>query len=370
MNPPGGEGEVAKYVAERMREIGLDVEVYECLPGRPNVIGRLKGEVSHPTLMLNGHLDVVPPGDTGLWTVDPFGGELRAGRVYGRGSADMKGGLASMLLAAKALKESSVSLKGDLLLTAVVDEEVTGYGANDIVRRGYTADMVVVAEPTDLKPVRAHKGLVWFEVTTVGRALHSSRVSSRGVGGEVNAIYKMGKVLDALQRYLLELEKRVDPLVGNPTVSVGTITGGSKTNVVPDRCSVTVDRRLLPGEKAGDVTAEVESILRKLGEEDPAFKSEMKIVLNREGAVTSLDEPVVRLSKESAEEVLGTEVEVSGSPATSDMETFVNQGGIPTIMLGPGRIGTAHITDEYVEVDQVVKAAKIYVTLALKTLTG
>ncbi|MFQ6134333.1 MAG: M20 family metallopeptidase [Nitrososphaerales archaeon] len=368
LNPPGEEAEVAEYIAEKMREIGLEVEAYDCIPRRPNVIGRLKGEEGHPTLMLNGHLDVVPPGNTELWTVAPFGGELRGGRVYGRGSADMKGGLAAMLLAAKALKESAVSLKGDLLLTAVVDEEVTGRGARDLIHRGYTADMAVVAEPTELKPVRAHKGLVWFEISTVGRALHSSRVSSRSTGGEVNAIYKMAKVLEVLQAYLLDLEKRADPLVGNPTVSVGTITGGSKTNIVPDRCSITVDRRLLPGESPDDAKAEVEDILRRLSEEDQSLKTVLKVILSRESAVTSIDEPVVTLSKEAVEEVLGTEVEVSGSPATSDMEVFVNQASIPTVLLGPGRLGTAHITDEYVEVEQVVAAAKIFAVMAMKVL--
>ncbi|MEE9585741.1 MAG: M20 family metallopeptidase [Nitrososphaerales archaeon] len=368
VNPPGNEAEVAKYLAEKMREIGLDVETFEIMPHRPNVIGRLKGEKGHPILMLNGHLDVVPPGNTELWTVEPFGGEIRDGRVHGRGSADMKGGLAAMFLAAKALKESDVSLKGDLLLTAVVDEEVTGSGAQGLIDRGYTADMAVVAEPTELSPVRAHKGLLWLEISTAGKAVHSSRVSSRGASGEVNAVYKMAKILDALQTYLIELEKRDDPLVGNPTVSVGTITGGSKTNMVPDRCSITVDRRLLPHESSDDAKAEVEDILRRLRKEDPSLKTELKVVLSREGAVTGIDEQVVHLSKEAAEEVLGTEVEVSGSPATSDMTIFVNQASIPTVLLGPGRLGTAHITDEYVEVDQVVGAAKIFALMALKAL--
>ena len=159
--------------------------------------------------MLNGHLDTVPPGNSELWTVDPFGAELKKTRIYGRGAADMKGGLASMLLAAKALKLSDIQLNGDLLLTGVIDEEVTGRGVQDLIKKGYSADMVIVAEPTELNPIRGHKGLIWFEISTIGKAMHSSKVSSRGDNGEVNAIYQMNKILIELQKYLCELEKKV-----------------------------------------------------------------------------------------------------------------------------------------------------------------
>ncbi|OHE54098.1 MAG: hypothetical protein A3K61_06245 [Thaumarchaeota archaeon RBG_16_49_8] len=369
VNPPGNEEGIAQFLAGKMSEIGLEVETFESAPHRPNVIGRLRGTGGGPVLMLNGHLDVVPPGDPGLWTVEPFGGEIRHGKVYGRGSADMRGGLASMLLAAKVLREAGVPLKGDLLLTGVADEEVGGKGANDVVDRGYSADMVVICEPTDLVPLRAHKGILWLEISTAGNALHSSRVSSKGTWGEVNAIYKMTEVIKALQNYLTELEKRTNPLVGNPTVSVGTIIGGTKTNIVPDRCTITVDRRLLPDESPEEAKAEIEQILLKLSEQDPKLKTDLKVIISRSGAVTPEDSPIVQLSKAAAEEALGKPVEVSGCPATSDMEVFVNRAGWPTVIMGPGRIGTAHIVDEYIDVDQVVAAAKIYISLALKTLS-
>jgi len=368
VNPPGNEDAMAIYLEKKMKEIGLEVHLDECLPGRPNVIGHLKGTVGYPTLMLNGHLDIVPPGDKRLWSFDPFGGVLKDGRIYGRGSADMKAGLASILLASKAIKLSGIQLKGDLMLTGVIDEEVTGLGAQELIRREKAADMVIVAEPTELNPVRAHKGLVFFEISTIGKAIHSSRVSSKWNKGEVNAIYQMGKVLIKIQEYLVNLEKKVDPLVGSPTISVGTITGGSKTNIVPDRCTITVDRRLLPSETIEDAKAEMENILQQLHKEDPRIKTNLKIIVSRRGAITNPDEPIVRLSKEAAEEVLGKDVEVTGSPATSDMEVFMNQRCIPTVLLGPGSLSMAHIIDEYVEVDQIVDAAKIFVIIALKTL--
>jgi len=368
VNPPGEEGELARYIEGELRAIGLETHSYECRPGRPNVVGWLRGEAGRPRLMLNGHLDVVPVGDRSLWTVDPFGGVVRDGRIYGRGSNDMKGGIASMILAAKALKESEVSLKGDLLLTAVVDEEEGGVGASDLVDRGYTADMAVVAEPTGLRPIRAHKGLVWFEVKTIGRAAHSSRVSSKRGEGGVNAIYKMAKLIEAFQEYLGVLEGRQDSLVGNPTVSVGTIEGGFKTNIVPDVCRITVDRRLLPSEDPGEAEAELESIIQRLGDEDPDFKAELKVLMSRRGAETRPNEAVVKISEEAVEDVLGGRVEAAGCPATSDMEVFVNKAGIPTVILGPGSISGAHVVDEYIDVDQIVSAAKIYTSIALRAL--
>jgi len=368
VNPPGNETAMANYLEKKMKEIGLDVHLDECLPGRSNVTGRLKGTIGYPTLMLNGHLDVVPPGDKDLWSFDPFGGFEINGRIYGRGSTDMKSGLASMLLAAKALKLSEIQLKGDLILTGVIDEEFMGRGAKELSPKGISADMVIVAEPTELIPIRAHKGLVFFEISTIGKAIHSSKVSSKGNEGEVNAIYQMCKVLTKIQEHLINLENKVDTLVGNPTISVGTITGGSKTNVVPDRCSITVDRRLLPNESVEDAKDEVKKILQQLSKEDPRIKTDLKIITSRRGAITNPDEPIVRLSKEAAEEILEKDVEVTGSSATSDMEVFVNQDNIPTVLLGPGSLGMAHITDEFVEVNQVVNAAKIFAIVALKAL--
>ncbi len=368
VNPPGEEGKLAEYLAAKMNKIGLEVELYDCVSGRPNVTGRLNGKKSSCTFMLNGHLDTVPEGNTNLWTVNPFGGEIREGRIYGRGSADMKGGLAAMLLAAKSLKESSISLKGDLLLTFVIDEEVSGLGAINLIQRGCKADMAIVAEPSNLHPVIAHKGLIFFEISTIGKALHASGVSSRSKAGEVNAIYKMANVTKCLQQYLMELEKKFDPLVGSPTVSVGTIIGGSKTNMVPDKCTITVDRRLLTDEHPDQVKVEIEEFLHSCVNRDPTIQIELKTILSREGVSIDREEPIVRYSKEAVKYVLGTDVEVSGSPVTSDMAFFVKKARIPTIMLGPGMISKAHATNEYIDVEQIVDAAKMFSLLAVKIL--
>jgi len=266
-NPPGKEDEIAQYIENFMKGLGLDVSYFEFLPGRPSVMGVIKGLKRKPVLMFNGHLDVVPAGNIDLWKYDPFGGELIDGKIYGRGASDMKGGLAAMLLAAKALKESGVSLKGDLMITAVSDEEVKGQGAIDLVKRGYRAEMAIIGEPTNLIPQRAHKGLIWLEIRTTGKSMHSSFATSEQ-GEKSNAILHMNKILESLQNYSKQLELKKDTLVGTPTLSVGTIEGGSKTNMIPDMCRITVDRRLLPEESPLKVELEVRQILMNLEKEN------------------------------------------------------------------------------------------------------
>jgi len=159
-NPPGGEGEIAEFIAEKLKDLGLTVRVYEFKPGRPSVVGLLSGVKEKPTLMFNGHMDTVPVGDKDLWSVEPFEGVLRDGRIYGRGAADMKGALAAMIASVKAIVESEVNLRGRLILTFVADEEVTGYGTRDLIRRGYRADFAIVGEPNELNVQTAHKGLL------------------------------------------------------------------------------------------------------------------------------------------------------------------------------------------------------------------
>jgi succinyl-diaminopimelate desuccinylase len=317
--------------------------------------------------MFNGHLDVVSPGNTDLWKFEPFSGDLINGRIFGRGSSDMKGGLAAMLLAFKALTESNIKLNGDLFLTAVSDEEVNGTGVKELIKRGFRTDMAVIGEPTDLIPLRAHKGLIWFEIKTYGVSKHSSFATST-LNRESNAIFHMAKILESIQKYHIKLEKKNDDLVGRPTLNVGTINGGSKTNVIPDTCSITVDRRILPDESPKLAESELRKILENLEKQNPNLKTHLEVILSRRGSVISENESIVKIAKESVEEVLGRPVQTSGCPATSDMETFVNEAKIPTILLGPGRLAETHMVDEFIEVDQVMKAIKIYSLIILKAL--
>ena len=363
-NPPGGEGEIAEFIAEKLKDLGLTVRVYEFKPGRPSVVGLLSGVKEKPTLMFNGHMDTVPVGDKDLWSVEPFEGVLRDGRIYGRGAADMKGALAAMIASVKAIVESEVNLRGRLILTFVADEEVTGYGTRDLIRRGYRADFAIVGEPNELNVQTAHKGLLWLKVVIRGKAAHAS-IPHQGV----NAIYRMADFCLALEKMNSLLAEKKHALLGPPTINVGTIKGGIKTNIVPDYCEITIDRRLIPGEKPVDVKREIEETLESLGGKTSKLQTQVEVINVAEPSETAQDELIVQVARKAVREVIGRDPGVTGFTATCDMRFLVNEAGIPTIILGPGSLRQAHVIDEYVEVEQVINAAKIYTSIILKTLS-
>ncbi len=361
-NPPGLEAEVSDFLASKMKAIGFKVQSHEVSPGRPNVVGHMTFGSGGKRLMFNGHLDVVPPGDRSLWDDDPYSGILKEGRVYGRGTSDMKGGIASIMVAAKALADSSSDLQGDLIFSGVVDEESSGSGSKRIVEDGYKADMVVIGEPTDRKICIAHKGNMWLEITTQGIAEHSSQVR---VGKSANAVYRMTKIVSLIEEMLPDLQEIQDDLVGNPTITVGLIEGGTKPNIVPDVCRIVVDRRLLPAEDPKRVLEDLKA--RILASIMPEFDAAFKILIAREGAQISIDEEIVKIASKSIKEALKISPEIGGLGATTDMSFFV-RAGIPTIIYGPGSIRQAHVANEFIDVHELTSAAKVYATIAANAL--
>ncbi|MFI5449371.1 MAG: M20 family metallopeptidase [Candidatus Bathyarchaeia archaeon] len=360
VNPPGREAETADYVGQLMSQIGMEVQVHQLEPDRANVIGRIEGTGGGPKLMLNGHLDVVPPGELDQWRHPPFEPHVEGGQLFGRGSCDMKGGVSAILAAVKSIADSKTKLKGDLLVTFVADEESLGKGVNDIVERGYSADMAVIGEPTRLQVVTAHKGLIWVELTAFGKSAHASTVKSNDRGDEVNAIYKMCKAISATENYLPVLEKINHKLVGNPTISVGEISGGTKPNVVPDNCRAMIERRMLPGERSDQVIQEIRKLFDSIGMSDRKFKYDLQIVNIRDAAEISEHEKIVKLCRNSVKEVTGIDPGITGFIATSDMATLVNRAKIPTVLLGPGDLAQAHAPNESVSIKELILAARIY----------
>ena len=366
VNPPGNEIAVAEALAQEMRSYGFASKLAEVSPKRTNAIATYSGKKKGRVILLNGHMDVVPVGNIDAWKCDPFSATLSKGRIYGRGSVDMKGGLAAVAIACKAfVEEHGDNFEGSIILTGVVDEESAGLGTKHLVENGIKAHMAVIAEPSDGTIYRAHKGVLWFKVGTKGHSIHSSRVTSKGTE---NAIYKMSKVVSALQNYLLILEKRKNALVGNPTISVGVIEGGTKANVVPDTCMITVDRRLLPNESPKKALGEIQKILSELSQKDRTLKMEVEVILEREGAIVGSNENIVKITKEAVKEVVGKSPKVTGCIATTDMAFLVNQGKIPTVVYGPGSLQQAHVVDEYIEVDELVKASKVYASILERVL--
>jgi len=361
-NPGDGETRVALYVAARCRELGLEVETPDAAPGRPNVVAWLRGRERRPVVALNTHLDTVPISDG--WTVDPFGGEIRDGRVWGIGAGDAKGQIVAMLGAIEGLVRAGTPIRGDLVFTAVADEELGSLGARAVVQ-GLSVDYAVIGEPTRLRVGIAHRGSLRPRILVRGRSAHSS---TPRLG--VNAIFKMRKVLAALEAYCEGLDARAHPLIGPPSGAVTLITGGHKESAVPDRCEIVLDRRMVPGERQDRVVADIEALLSQLRAEDPELQVAIEGYLPTSGppSETPRDARLVGLAVEAAGEVTGAPGEVYGAGFGCDMTHFRGLGA-EAVILGPGDIDRAHKADEYIELAELEAGRQVYLTL-LRRLLG
>jgi acetylornithine deacetylase/succinyl-diaminopimelate desuccinylase family protein len=361
-NPDDGETRAAAYVAERCRELGLEVETPEAAPGRPNVVAWRRGRARRPVVALNTHLDTVPTSDG--WTVDPFGGEIRDGRIWGLGSGDAKGQIVAMLGAIEALVRSGAALRGDLVFTAVADEELGSIGARAVVK-GMTVDYAIIGEPTRLRVGNAHRGSHRPRILVRGRSAHSS---TPRLG--VNAIFKMAKVLAALEAYCDGLEAIVHPLIGSPSGAVTLIGGGHKESAIPDRCEIVLDRRMVPGEDQDRVVADLEGLLAGLRAEDPELQVAIASYMPTSGppSETPRAARLVGLAVDAVGEVTGTPGVVYGAGFGCDMTHFRGLGA-EAVILGPGDIERAHKADEYLELAELEAGRRVYLAL-LRRLLG
>lgn len=349
-----GEKEVAWFVAGWLREAGLEADLQEVGPERPNVVARVPGTSGGRSLIFNAHLDTV--GFGGM--IDPLVPTIKEDRLYGRGSYDMKGGLAAIMLAARCLREAG-GAPGDVIVTAVADEEHSSLGTEAIVS-SLKADAAIVTEPTSLRVCTAHKGFAWINITTSGRAAHGSRAD---LG--VDAIAHMGRVLADVESIERELKSRdAHPLLGFASIHASLIEGGQELSSYPDHCRVQVERRTVPGEVPEDVLGEVESKLALRAVEDPAFAATAELFFWREPFEASLDEGIVQSLLKVATEVLKGKSEVYGDTPWMDAALF-SAAGIPTVVFGPGGAG-AHSAEEYVSISEVVSCADVLAQTALE----
>jgi len=345
---PAEEG-MYHYFRRRLEELGLEVECREVEDGRRNVWGTLKGSGGGATILLAGHLDTV-----GIDAYDkPFESYVDDGCVYGRGSCDMKAGLAAYLEVVRLLQESGKSLKGDLIVAGIVDEEHAMVGSADFGQNGPSVDYAIVAEPSSLAISPSHKGQVCLSITTTGKSVHSS-VPHLGV----NAIYHMNSVMTALQAYSEELATRpADPMCGHPTFSIGVIAGGQNASSVPDHCEITIDRRTIPGESYESVMKELTALLDEVGETIPNFSYTFSPPsLNVPPLNTDQSSPVYKAIHSAVEKVIGQSPTVMSFPGSTDAPNF----GVPTVICGAGALAQCHSLNEYVPIDEMVSAVKIY----------
>lgn len=344
-----GEAAVARALVAELRTIGLAVEIQEAAPGRPNVVGTLEGRAPGRSLMYCGHIDTV--GVSGM--TRPFEPVERDGRVYGRGSQDMKSGVAAMIGAARAIAESGGLDSGRLVIACVVDEEHASIGADALVTR-WRADGAVVTEPTDLQVAVAHKGFEWVEIETEGRAAHGSRPRDGR-----DAIRLMGRVLAALDALDRELQSRAPhALLGTASLHASVIAGGHELSSYPDRCHLQMERRTVPGEPPGVAGAEVEAILERLRADDPEFKGAAKVTFGRPPHEVPEAHVLPQMLLRTG--LAGT------TPVGMSFWTdaaVLSEAGIPAILYGPSGAGL-HSIDEWVDTQSVLTCRDALVALA------
>lgn len=354
-----GEARVARTLAQVLDAWGFSVELREAAPGRPNVIARI-GNASPDarSLMLNGHLDVV--GVEGM-VHPPWGASEHEGRLYGRGSSDMKAGVAAMCAAAaRAVSASGGTLDGEIIVAGVVDEEYSSLGTRALVAEGVRADAAVVTEPTKLAIMPSHKGFVWIDVVVQGRAAHGSRWD---VG--VDAIRHAGLLLAALDAIDADLlTTRDHPLLGRPSLHASTIAGGIGLSTYPDRCQFTIERRTIPGEATSAVMREIEDAFDRVRARRPELVATTSLLFEQPPSDVSIDAPIVR-ALDGALRACGEEVQVTGMSAWTDA-AILNEAGIPAICFGPGDISLAHAAEEYVRVDEIERATLVLAALAME----
>jgi acetylornithine deacetylase len=339
-----GEAAIASLVAGWLEAWGYAVELVEVEPGRPSVLARLERGAGR-SLILNGHLDTV--GVSGM-RVPPFEARVEDGRVWGRGAADMKGGVAALLIAAR--DAAAGQFTGTLTVALTADEEESGLGCRQLVGAGLRADAAIVCEPTGLAVAPAHKGFAWIRVDFLGQAAHGSR-PERGV----DAIRHAGRFLARLDEVEATLLRRKShPLLGHGSIHAGTIEGGTAPSVYPSSCRLILERRTLPGEKVGAVRSEIEYLLAQLRSDVPSLDAELDVLVLRDGSEVARDHEVIRIMEAALEDV-GVEPRIVGMTAWVEAVCF-NGAGTPAFCFGPGRIEDAHSNDESVAVDELEAA--------------
>ena len=347
-----GEEEIARRIAEECVAAGLAVDITEVAPGRPNVVAVLEGRMPGPTLMFCGHIDTV-----GVAGMDaPFHPVHLDGRLYGRGTQDMKGGVAAMLGAARVLTEGGGLASGKLVVAAVVDEEHDSLGAEALVER-WRADAAVVTEPTDLDVAVAHKGFQWVEIETRGRCAHGSRPDDGR-----DAILRMGRVLGRLESLDRRLQTRLaHPLLGTASLHASTITGGVELSSYPDRCRMQMERRTLPGEPPGAGLQEAEAILDRLRNDDWEFGGSARLISGREPYEIERAHVLPTALVRAAASV-GCQARRVGMTYGGDA-AILWAAGIPSVLFGPGGAGL-HSPEEYVRLKDVCSCRDTLVALA------
>jgi succinyl-diaminopimelate desuccinylase len=354
------EGRMSDFLESFFQQLGVPCQRVEIVPGRDNVIACYRNPGAGRTLLLDAHQDTVPV--EGM-TIDPFLPEEKDGRIYGRGSCDVKGGMAAMLAAFARLVQERPADAANVIVSCTCDEEATSLGVNALAQALLEPeralplipgrpDYAIIAEPTELNIVVAHRGATRWKISTAGRACHSSEPQQG-----INAIYRMAEVVLALRQYAEELAERIPPhpLCGHARLSVGRIEGGISVNVVPDQCGIEIDRRLIPGENSREVRRHIKDYL----DEKLSFAVEFGVPwVESPPLPDSENGPLADWLMQHISAVVGPR-ECVGVPYGTHASRIAS-AGIPSVVFGPGSIAQAHTKDEWIEIEPLRQATEIY----------
>ena len=364
VNPPADTQECAELILRKLKDEKIDARIVKGNDRQANVVAKLRGRNNGKTLLLNGHIDVVAPGED--WTMDPFGGEIDDGKIYGRGTCDMKSGVAAMMAAMIGLKRSGAAFNGEIIFQGVADEETgSQWGTVYLLEKGIgkNADFAIVSEPTSLKVATGNRGLRWIDISVKGKACHAGRPH---LG--INSVQYAANLIQAITSMKFESQNDFFE-VSSPSISVTTIKGGTKVNIIPERCDLAIDRRMMPGETSDSVMKELQQVVDALLQDENELQVEMNV---RSGFwdpfLTPENEPVVQATLAAVEEVTGTRPEILGKAGCTDASHIFHRGAVPTVIFGPGNEKLAHMADECVEIEHLVAAVSIFLSIFQKLL--
>ena len=366
--PGANEEAAANYIAQFLRQEGFEVHFEEVVPGRPNVIAFLRGSEPGKTILFEGHTDVVTAGDADQWTHDPFGAEIVGDRMFGRGTCDTKGNVAAAIFAAKAVKDSGESLKGNILLCIPCDEEGMMLGIKDFIAKGWAdhVDAAVICEPEENHICIFQKGAMRAEIRVYGKQSHGAMPLTG-----INPNWRLAKIICELEKLEEEEKKRIGcheylkwPSI-TPTVISSPAKGEAQINVVPGEAFMTLDIRTVPGQDHQNIREKILSIFDRLSGDDSDFKASLEIIEERPWTATPKDAPITKVIYRSVKEVTGKEPVWQGVPGATDGTFLQAEKGIPVIVIGAGDTYIPHHADEYVDLPELIETAKIYALTAM-----
>lgn len=365
---PRQEEKAVAVLAKYFETHQIEFSKIEIRPGRPNLLATVRSPKPGRHLIFCGHTDTVAPNQ--ITTMDPFGAEIRDGRIYGRGAVDMKGPVAAMAATLMALKNLQLLEKGAVTLAAVIDEEMESLGAEALIRSGITADGAIVGEPTSNQIAIGHKGLEWLEIEFFGKATHGG-TPEKGV----NAIAAAARFVRMVEEELVpQLQARCHPVLGAPTINMGTIRGGDQPSTVAARCTIQLDRRWVPAETIKQVFGELEEILRRVCEAMPGLSTALRRVPGGMATMVhgpleiAANHPLVLAAQKARAEICGQAGALTAFPAWTDAALLSREAKIPCLVCGPGDLSLAHSAEESIAISEVEEAVNLYAVTAIHFL--